>query len=844
MLNKLRIVLIISLVLGLIPFNSQPALAAAVVNPGNIYVANFEGWGTSLAWWANVLGGWSDANRNAIADLVFSSSGLGLNIVRYNIGGSSASQAGMGPGKLVRSYINSNGTYDWTVDANQRWVLSAAMSRGANLTEAFSNSPPWFMTIEGDTRGRTGCGDNLISGQETAFADYLTEVTKHFRDSWGVTFRNLEPLNEPNATWWCGPGVTSQEGAHIGRPQQDTVVQAVGASLVAKGLTGTKASAPDESGSGDTIGTINAYSTTAKNYLTQINTHTYGGTNTDRTNLKNLAVSLGKRLWMSEVDGTAGTVHNHNAMDAPLSLAVKLTDDINYLRPNAWVFWQVVEEESNQANQNKNWGAIHANFSGSETYWLTKKYYMFGNYTKFIRPGYQIIASGDAKSVAAYDPSTSKLVIVSYNNTASGVAMTYDLSGFTTATGPATPHRTSATENLAQLANITVTNRQFSTTLAANSITTFVVTGVSGVQPTLTPSPTPTGLVITNDNTTGTGQNQFNYTGTWSYGSQSGAYQGDNHWSSVTNNAYQVAFTGTKVQIYSAKANNHGIFAVSIDGGAETNVDLYAATRADQVLVWTSPNLTSGSHTVKVRVTGTKNASSTGAVIVADRVDTSNAGGPTPTPTNTPSPGPIAWYQFEGNANDSSGNGKHGTLVNGPVFVAGKVGQAVDLDATNDYVSLPAGLVNGLTNFSVSTWVKLDTISNNRRIFDFGNNTTVYMYLTPRHSSNNLLQYGITTSGTGGTQRTNGNAALPTGVWKHVAVTQSGNTVTLYVDGAQVGQNTGTTLNPNSLGNTLNNWLARSQWSTDPYLDGQLDQFRLYNRALSAAEVLALFQTP
>jgi len=622
--KKLRVLAIVVLLIGLIPIGqvalarsqTAPAAATAIVSPTNVYVSNFEGWGTSLVWFANVTGGWSDTNRNALADLIYGSNGLKLNIARYNIGGSQASQAGMRPGGLVRSYINSSGVYDWTVDANQRWWLSAAISRGANIAEAFSNSPPWYMTISGDTRGASGCGDNLQSSQNDAFVDYLTEVVKHFRDSWGVTFRTLDPLNEPMGTWWCLAS-SRQEGAHIGRAQQDLLVQKVGAALVAKGLTGTKVSAPDETAPADSSASVNAYSATSKNYLAQINTHTYGGNSTDKASIHNLAVSLGKRMWMSEIDGSAGT-HNHNDIAPGMWLAGRITEDINYIRPAAWISWQVIEDEANMVSENANWGMIHADLAGtSQAYYLTKKYYVMGNYTKFIRPGYQIIAAGDAKSVAAYSASASTLVIVSYNDTTSAVSMTYNLSNFTNAAGPATPYRTSASENLATLSNITVSGKSFSTSLPANSVTTFVITGVSGTGPTATPNPN----VSVNDNTTGTGQNQFNYTGTWSYGSQTGAYLSDNHWTSTTNNAYQIAFTGKQVQIYAAKANSHGIFAVSIDGGAEVMVDLYASTRADQVLVWTSPVLTSGSHTVKVRVTGTKNASSSGAAIVADRVD-------------------------------------------------------------------------------------------------------------------------------------------------------------------------------------------------------------------------------
>jgi hypothetical protein len=215
---------------------------------------------------------------------------------------------------------------------------------------------------------------------------------------------------------------------------------------------------------------------------------------------------------------------------------------------------------------------------------------------------------------------------------------------------------------------------------------------------------------------------------------------------------------------------------------------------------------------------------------------------PTPTFTRTPtSSGSDLWikYNFDGNANDSSGGGRNGTLNNSPAFVTGKIGQAVDLNGSNQYVSLPSGSLSSLSNFSVAAWVKLDTTSAWRRIFDFGTGTSVYMFLAPTNGS--VVRFAITTGGGSAEQRIDGTAALPTGTWKHVAVTKNGNTGILYVDGAQVGQNTNLTLGPNSLGSTNNNWIGRSQYSADPYLDGQVDDFRIYNRALSASEVSALF---
>ena len=69
--------------------------------------------------------------------------------------------------------------------------------------------------------------------------------------------------------------------------------------------------------------------------------------------------------------------------------------------------------------------------------------------------------------------------------------------------------------------------------------------------------------------------------------------------------------------------------------------------------------------------------------------------------------------------------------------------------------------------------------------------------------------------------------------WSHVAVTLSGTTGTLYVNGVAVATNTAMTLHPSSLGSTTNNWIGRSQYA-DPYLNAAVDDFQIYNRALSA----------
>jgi len=155
--------------------------------------------------------------------------------------------------------------------------------------------------------------------------------------------------------------------------------------------------------------------------------------------------------------------------------------------------------------------------------------------------------------------------------------------------------------------------------------------------PESTATPTPTGDTVTvNDSVTGTGLNEFEYVGNWSVGTGADKYEGDDHYSSTTDDYFQVRFDGTQIALYGAQAAWHGIAAVSIDGGPETEVDYYSSTRQDDVLLWTSDTLAAGEHTLKVRVTGTHNASSSGNTVTADRVVITTGGTTDPTPTPTP----------------------------------------------------------------------------------------------------------------------------------------------------------------------------------------------------------------
>jgi hypothetical protein len=199
---------------------------------------------------------------------------------------------------------------------------------------------------------------------------------------------------------------------------------------------------------------------------------------------------------------------------------------------------------------------------------------------------------------------------------------------------------------------------------------------------------------------------------------------------------------------------------------------------------------------------------------------------------------------------DQSGN-NDGTLTTGTggtpgySFGAGKVGTgALDLVAAgHGYATLPSGLLDNTCDVTIATWVYINTSANWQRVFDFGKDTNVYMFLAAKNAATNFVRFAISVSGNGsGEQMVDGTSALSVNAWSHVAIVLGTSGATLYVGGNAVGTNANITLRPADLGTPLNYYIGRSQFSVDPYLDGNIDDFRIYGRALSASEIQALAQ--
>ena len=432
----------------------------AFVDPSVVVVANFEGWGTSLCWWANVVGAYP--NRETYADLAFGQ--LKLNIVRYNIGGGeNPTNDFLSFRAQMPGFEPTNGVWNWSADANQRWMLQAALARGVDHVEAFANSPPWWMTVSGSVTGSTN-GNNLQTNYEQAFAVYLATVVSNLSVVDGVHFDTVTPMNEPNEGWWDYGG--SQEGCNMSTVQQVRVVNYLRAALNALGQSAGVAACED-SYEQDTLNALNAYGASTLSNVSRIVTHTYSAN--AASGLRNLAASLHKPLWVSE----------YGDCDASgMTQARRIHDDIALMGARAWIYWQVVDSGTC-------WGLLAnpevagTNSGYTTSYTIHESFYVMGQFSQFIRPGCQILNVGDANSLAAYNPTNSTLVIVTVNDSTNSFNVTYDLSAFGQLPSQVSLARTSASEHIAPLASLPLNNSQFVSSILAESVTTHVLTNVA-----------------------------------------------------------------------------------------------------------------------------------------------------------------------------------------------------------------------------------------------------------------------------------------------------------------------------------------------------------------------------
>lgn len=144
--------------------------------------------------------------------------------------------------------------------------------------------------------------------------------------------------------------------------------------------------------------------------------------------------------------------------------------------------------------------------------------------------------------------------------------------------------------------------------------------------------------------------------------------------------------------------------------------------------------------------------------------------------------------------------------------------------------------MRSITDFTISMWLKPGVTGG--RIFDFGSGTSKFMIL---NYSGGEFRYKLT-DGSKTVDRNNIACQLPEGEWSHVALTQSGSVVKLFVNGNEIAS-VSNAPTPSIMGKTAANYLGKSQWSNDPHPDFGYDDFYIFNRSMDQAEIKNLMTT-
>lgn len=358
----------------------------------------FEGFGASGAWWAQYAGGWTNTDpdsgmetRDRIVQLLYDkNNGIGLRTYRYNLGSGSA-ESGRGEysddARRAQSLEDASGNPDYSKDANAVYMMKKAAEYGADEVILFVNSP-----VERLTKNHMGhlgktqvFRTNLSRKNYAAFADYCLNAAEHFISE-GVPVKYLSPVNEPLWVWNGG-----QEGCHYS-PLQAAEVMRVFARELAKrpALSGMKLSGVEN---GDIRWFNKSYTRCmlafpeVRNAVDSVDVHSYFLHSPLPPFMNDRPAFLRRyRKWMDRhypdvpvkmSEWTHMRGGQDRSMDSALETAKVMWEDISILNVTSWQHWLACSHYDYCD------GLLYLDRE-KQTFDLTKRYWVTGNFSKFI----------------------------------------------------------------------------------------------------------------------------------------------------------------------------------------------------------------------------------------------------------------------------------------------------------------------------------------------------------------------------------------------------------------------------------------------------------------------------
>ena len=203
----------------------------------------------------------------------------------------------------------------------------------------------------------------------------------------------------------------------------------------------------------------------------------------------------------------------------------------------------------------------------------------------------------------------------------------------------------------------------------------------------------------------------------------------------------------------------------------------------------------------------------------------------------------LCQLQFDGTLSDNSANSLDASIYGNEKYTTlsslRKSGtNALNLSSADSYLQIPHALTHQ-SAMTISMWARWDGTASWQRIFDFGNGTDSYMFLTPSNGSQ--MRFVMKN---GGDEEILSTSTFPKSSFRHLAITiaPTGNgltSATIYINGELVATKADFTISPADISASVA-YIGRSMFPADPLFKGYLDDFRIYNYALTAEEVAAL----
>lgn len=477
---------------------AQSAAHTLTIDPSKTF-QTMEGFGASDAWTAEFVGTKFDSqSRENAAKWLFSRgfnsignpTGIGLSIWRINVGAGSASQGDeSGIEDVTRRaacFLQSDGTYDWTQAPGQQWFMQQALSQGVEGMVLFANSAPIYYTKSGKAVANVGEPQaNLRADCYDDYARFLATTARHFEEQ-GFPIAYVSPINEPSTDWTGGQEGSPWQNANIAQLARELdkafTEQGVRAKVLLTEsdswdkLTGGWGRARNQLPyfygnrlSSDYLGNL-------QNVAKSVAAHSYWTFSTNdiirstREEARDMASKYGLALQQTEWSlldkepsadtGFPASYDEATYMDIALFMAKLIQCDLRFANVTSWCFWTALSTEVYGQKNRFHLLRLHPNggdyapLSGGGTVSQTKNLWALGNFSRFIRPGYQRVELTGADEMngllgtAFTSPEDDEMVVVVVNTGTDAQTIDLQLSDENRSVESLTMYRTTDRLNL------------------------------------------------------------------------------------------------------------------------------------------------------------------------------------------------------------------------------------------------------------------------------------------------------------------------------------------------------------------------------------------------------------